>query len=110
MTAVRANLPGLAVRGGMLAALTALAACGPIPLAEAERQCVERARLAQQPRGELAVGVGSGGRTSTELSFEVTSDFIAGNDPAAVYDSCVRQRAGQPPSRPLSAQPGWTGR
>jgi hypothetical protein len=90
--------------------LLLLAACGPIPLAEAERQCVERARLAQQPRGEFAVGVGSDGRPSTELSVEVTSDFLAGNDPAAVYDSCVRQRAGQAPSRPLSAQPGWTGR
>jgi hypothetical protein len=90
--------------------LLVLAACGPIPLAEAERQCVDRARLAQQPRGELAMGVGSGGRRAAEFSVEVTSDFLAGRDPAAVYDSCVRQKAGQPPSRPLSAQPGWTGR
>ena len=87
-----------------------LVACGPIPLAEAERQCVERARLAQQPRGELQLGVGSGGRRSTELSVEISSDFLAGRDPAAVYDSCVRQKAGQAPSRPLSAQPDWTGR
>ncbi len=87
-----------------------LAGCGPIPLAEAERQCVDRARLAQQPRGELAIGVGSGGRSATEFSVEVSSDFLAGRDPAAVYDACVRQRAGQAPSRPLSAQPGWTGR
>jgi hypothetical protein len=98
------------MRQPVLLSLLALAACGPIPLAEAERQCVERARLAQQPRGEIAMGVGSGGRRSTEFSIEVTSDFIAGKDPAAVYNSCVWQRAGQPPSRPLSAQPGWTGR
>jgi hypothetical protein len=88
----------------------ALAACGPVPLDQAERQCVERARLAQQPRGEVAVGVGSGGRRSGAFSIEVTSDFLAGNDPEAVYNSCVRQKAGQSPSRPLSAQPGWTGR
>jgi hypothetical protein len=89
--------------------LFCLAACGPVPLSVAERDCVERARLAQQPRGELAIGVGSGGRSATEFSVEVTSDFLAGRDPVAVYESCVRQRAGQPPSRPLSAQPGWTG-
>jgi hypothetical protein len=87
-----------------------LAACGPVPLAQAERYCVDRARLTQQPRGEFAVGVGSDGRPNTGFSVEVTSDFLVGNDPAAVYDSCVRQRAGQAPSRPLSAQPGWTGR
>jgi hypothetical protein len=86
------------------------AACGPLPLAEAERQCVERARLAQQPRGEFAVGVGSGGRRATEFSVEISSDYLAGRNPSDVYELCVRQRAGQPPSRPLAAQPGWTGR
>ena len=55
------------------------------------------------------MGVGSGGRRAAEVSVEVTSDYLAGNDPAAVYESCVRQRAGQPAARPLSAQPGWTG-
>ena len=55
------------------------------------------------------MGVGSGGRRAAEFSVEVTSDYLAGNDPAAVYESCVRQRAGQPAARPLSAQPGWTG-
>ena len=39
-----------------------LTACGPMTLAEAERQCFERARLAKQPRGEVSVGVGAGGR------------------------------------------------
>jgi hypothetical protein len=86
-----------------------LAACSPIPVAEAERQCVERARLAERPRGELAIGVGSGGRRATELSVEVSSDFLAGSDPADVFASCVRGRSGQAPTRPLSAMPGWTG-
>ena len=90
--------------------LLLLAGCGPIPLAEAERLCVDRARLAQQPRGEVGLGVGSGGRAATELSFEISSDFLAGRDPAEVYEVCVRQRAGQAPSRPLSAHPDWTGR
>jgi hypothetical protein len=89
--------------------LFGLAACGPIPLTEAERICVQQARLAQQPRGELAVGVGSDGRPDVGFEVEVTSDYLAGSDPEAVYITCVRQRAGQMPSRPLSAQPGWTG-
>jgi hypothetical protein len=90
--------------------LLLLAACGPIPVAEAERQCVERARLAEQPRGELAIGVGSGGQREAGLSVEVSGDFLAGRDPGAVFDSCVRGRSGQAPSRPLSAQPDWAGR
>jgi len=86
-----------------------LAACGPIPLAQAERQCFERARLAQQPRGELGLGVGSDGRTTASLRLEVTSDFVTGRDPAAVYDSCVFQKSGQVPSRPLYSFPEWKG-
>jgi hypothetical protein len=86
-----------------------LVACGPIPLAQAERQCFERARLAQQPRGEVAFGVGSGGRTASSVKLEVTSDFIMGRDPSAVYDSCVYQKSGQAPSRPLYSFPGWKG-
>jgi hypothetical protein len=90
--------------------LLLLAACGPVPLDQAERYCVERARLAQQPRGEVGIGVGSDGQRSSAFAIEVSSDFLLGKDPSAVFDACVRQRAGQLPSRPLSAQPGWTGR
>ena len=86
-----------------------LAACGPVTLQQAERQCFERARLAQQPRGEVAVGVGSGGRTSGSLELTVTSDYIMGRDPSAVYDACVLQAAGAPPSRPLYSFPEWKG-
>ena len=84
-----------------------LAACGPMTLAEAERQCLDRARLAQQPRGEVSVGVGSGGRTTAGLELSVSSDFLLGKDPSAVFESCVMQKAGQMPSRPLMQQPGW---
>lgn len=89
-------------------ALLLLAVCGPIPLAQAERQCVERARLAQQPRGEVSLGVGSGGRVAGGVELEITSDFLMGRDPSAVFETCVMQKSGQLPSRPLSQMPGWT--
>ncbi len=87
----------------------ALTACGPIPLAQAERQCLERARLAQQPRGEVGVGIGSDGKAAGKFELTVSSDYITGRDPSAVYDLCVQQKSGQPPSRPLYSFPEWKG-
>lgn len=84
-----------------------LVACGPMTLAQAERQCFERARLAKQPRGEVSVGASSDGRTSAGLELNVSSDFLLGRDPAAVYEMCVMQKAGEPPSRPLYMRPDW---
>lgn len=92
-----------------LAVATGLVACGPVTLAQAEKECFQRARLAQQPRGEVALGASSDGRTSGSLEVTVTSDYIMGRDPAAVYDACVMQRAGVPPSRPLYSFPEWKG-
>lgn len=86
-----------------------VAACGPITLQEAERQCFERARLAQQPRGEVSVGIGSGGRSAAGFELNVSSDYIMGRDPAAVYETCVMSKSGEPPSRPLYARPDWKG-
>ena len=86
-----------------------LAACGPISLAEAERQCFERARLAQQPRGEVTIGVGSGGRRAAGVEVEISGDYLMGRDPAAVYETCVMSKSGEPPSRPLYARPDWKG-
>lgn len=78
-------------------------------VAEAERQCYERARLAQQPRGEVSVGVGSGGRRAAGVEVEISSDYLLGRDPSAVFESCVMQKTGEPPSRPLYQMPGWRG-
>lgn len=96
------------IRFGLVLLVPALlAACGPMSLAEAERQCFERARLAKQPRGEVGVGASSDGRTAAGFEVTVTSDFILGRDPAAVYETCVMQKAGEPPSRPLYLRPDW---
>ncbi|WP_295076713.1 hypothetical protein [Tabrizicola sp.] len=91
----------------MLMVPALLAGCGPMTLAQAERQCFERARLAKQPRGEVSVGASSDGRTAGAFELNVSSDFLLGRDPAAVYESCVMQKAGEPPSRPLYMRPDW---
>jgi hypothetical protein len=87
----------------------ALISCGPVPLAQAERECLEEARLAQRPRGEVAVGIGSDGRIGGAFDITIGSDYLAGRDPAAVYDLCVQRKSGQPPSRPLYSFPEWKG-
>lgn len=92
-----------------LFALLPLAACGPIPVDQAERACVETANLALRPRGTVGVGIGSGGQVAGNLDVTVSTDFITGRDPSAVFDSCVKSRSGQFPTRPLTDQPGWIG-
>lgn len=82
-----------------LLVLLALAACGPIPLAQAEAECLERARLAEAPRGKISVGVSSDGPYAV-ADVSVSSDYLQGKDPSQVYDQCVYQRSGQLPSRP----------
>ena len=89
------------------ALLMMLAACGPVSLPQAERACIDRARLAQQPRGTAGVGVNSNGKTSGLLELQVSSDYLQGRDPSAVYDQCVLQKSGQPPSQPLYSRPDW---
>jgi len=92
----------------LLAIAVLLAGCGPVPVAQAERDCLERARLAQQPRGTIGVGASNSG-PAARLDVTISSDFILGRDPSAVFDACVMQRSGDMPSRPLYLQPGWRG-
>jgi len=90
-----------------LLVLVPLAACGPVSREQAERDCFARARLAQQPRGEVGLGMDSRGRAAGNFEITVTSDYIQGRDPAAVYDACVYQKSGQLPSQPLYTRPDW---
>ncbi|MEZ5913321.1 MAG: hypothetical protein R3D84_14790 [Paracoccaceae bacterium] len=75
------------------------AACGPVTVEQAERQCLERARLAEHPRGMVKIGTGRGG-SRVGGSISISSDFIQGRDPSALYDSCVQSKSGQLPRRP----------
>lgn len=83
-------------------ALLLLAACGPETVAQAERNCLQQARLAERPRGTLELGIGSGGGRRAGLDVEITSDFLLGRDPADVWQACVVQRSGQLPTRPYT--------
>ncbi|EEW24495.1 hypothetical protein [Rhodobacter ferrooxidans] len=91
-----------------LLTLTPLAACGPVSVQQAEAQCFESARLAQHPRGSVGVGLGTGGPV-TNFEIAVSSDYLMGRDPSAVYDACVYQKSGQPPRQPLYSRTDWKG-
>lgn len=88
-----------------------LAACGPIPVAEAERACLADARGATGPHGHVSMGIATDGhsvRPVTGLAVSISSDALAGRDPSDVFNRCVLRRSGQMPSRPLADQPGWS--
>ncbi len=110
----RAEGAGVLMRTAAVGAalLALLSACGPVTREAAEAECFERARLATQPRGEVYVGtsVGPGGGPYVGGKVAVSSDFIQGRDPSALYDSCVFQTA--PGSRRRSRfthAPDWKG-
>ncbi|MBK4214873.1 hypothetical protein JJJ17_02925 [Paracoccus caeni] len=92
--------------------LLAVAACGPVPVDQAERICLRNAELAQRPRGEVIMGV-AGGSGSTgavgRVTLDISSDYLAGRDPSDVFNRCVVNRSGQMPTRVLADQPGWRG-
>lgn len=89
----------------LIFSLLALVACGPIPLAQAEQQCLEPAQLAQHPRGTLSIGVNQDGDVGGSLELGVSTDYLQGRDPSQVYDTCVMQRSGQMPSQPYYTLP-----
>lgn len=89
--------------------LLLLAACGPMTVEQAERACFDSARLAAKPRGQIGIGATSTGRAVADIDISVSSDWIAGKDPAAVYETCVMAKSGQAPSRPLYDRPDWKG-
>lgn len=97
---MRARFPMLA-----LLPLALLAACGPMPVDQAMKQCVEPARLAQKPRGEIGIRVDNQGNVGTRFEIGVSTDYLQGRDPDQVFAQCVQNRSGQPPLYPFSAMP-----
>lgn len=82
-----------------------LLACGPVPVQQAERECLDRARLAQKPQAEIFIGMNNKGETLTGGSFGVSTDYLKGRDPSAVFTECVKDRSGQFPTRAFTEFP-----
>lgn len=98
---------------GLLLLGSGVAACGPVPVAQAERICLEDARAATRPESRVGLGIGTDGHDVAVLagiSMTVSADYGAGRDPAVVFHDCVVRRSGQVPTRPLYQQPGYRGR
>lgn len=85
---------------GLLLALAA--ACGPVTPERAADMCEDRARAATGPTGEIGVGISSDGDTAGHFEIGVTSDYLRRRDPYEVYETCVRQKTGEAPIRPLA--------
>lgn len=92
---------------GLFAAVT-LSACGPMSLERAENYCFRQAELASGPKGHVALGL-SGGKPASAVEVNVSSDWLLGKDPSAVYDSCVMAKSGEAPRRPLYHRSDWKG-
>ncbi len=83
-------------------AVLTLSGCVPVSPEAAARQCEERARAATGLTGEFGVGFDNDGPALGDWEFGITSDALYGRDPYEVYDSCVREKSGQGPIRPLN--------
>ena len=93
---------------GLLAAGLALAACAPVPVEVAERQCLAQLRPTAPISGEAVMGVTSEGALSkVDLTLNLGSGAI--RDPSAAYDACVYRKSGRMPTRPLYARTDWKG-
>jgi hypothetical protein len=93
------------MRAALLLIPIVLMSCGPVSLPQAERACVERARLAEKPKAEVFIGINNKGEVLRGGSFGVSTDYLAGRDPAAVYTQCVKSRSGQFPTRSYTEFP-----
>lgn len=88
--------------------LPLLAACAPMSLPDAERECYRDARLAQGPSGEVRIGAAtgaSGTRPVGGVSVDISSDYLLGRDPEQVWRNCVVRRSGQFPTRDFGSVP-----
>lgn len=91
---------------GALAAALALAACAPVPVHQAERQCYEQLAPPAPLSGEAAMGVTSDGNFHSSLEVSVSLGARVTGDPSAAYNRCVKNRSGQMPTRPFWS---WAG-
>ncbi len=89
-------------------ALAALSACGPVPVQQAETECLTRVQSSRTVSGDMAMGASNHGVVSRG---RVTLGLGTGaqGDPSAAFDRCVYDRSGRMPTRPLYARTDWRG-
>ncbi|PFG62457.1 glycosyl transferase family 1 [Thioclava sp. ES.031] len=80
--------------------MMALAACGPIPVEQAEAQCYARYAPKSPVSGEAGMGVTNDGFRSN-LKVELNVGTYVQGDPSSAYDTCVYRKSGRMPTRPL---------
>lgn len=88
-----------------LALLPLIGGCGPVPVDQAERQCAPRAHLAAKPQTTVSVAINSDGEASLGGAFGISTDYLNGADPNAVFAACVQQQSGQLPTRSYTTYP-----
>lgn len=96
-------MPRPAFLSALAAVLVAgIAGCTPQPMdpVRAARLCEERAQRAQGPTGNVTIGASSREGPFFGAAIGLSSDYLSGRDPVAVYEECVYQRTGAPPVRP----------
>jgi hypothetical protein len=72
---------------------------------QAEAECRTRADQASAPTGSVGIGMSSDGTVATSLEINITGDYLTGRSPSDVYNQCVIDRSGMPPSRPYLTYP-----
>lgn len=77
------------------------AACAPIPVQEAEAQCLRQVQPRNPISGEIGMGVTSDGNFATKVDVDVSLGALNGRDPSEVYARCVYNKSGRFPTRPL---------
>jgi hypothetical protein len=84
----------------------ALAGCGPMPVEQAEAQCLEMLRPIS---GEAKLGVNQDGKAIYDIDMTLQMTTAMRGDPAARYDRCVFNKSGRMPTRPLYSRTDWKG-
>lgn len=82
--------------------LLSFAACGPVSVAQAERNCAVR-RDTTGLTGLARVGYASPGGLRSSLEIDLNTQSDTGRDLYAEYAACVYRQSGELPRRPLPA-------
>ncbi|KEP69470.1 hypothetical protein FGG78_16840 [Thioclava sp. BHET1] len=85
----------------LVAAGLSLAACAPVPVSLAERQCYTQFAPVRPLSGDARIGVSSDGGFESRTRVNVNLGANVQGDPSANYDACVYRKSGRMPSRPF---------